>query len=227
MITCEARAAALIPTPFMQQPSLGQRSCVLMRFAVQLCPVAAEIRPFLGTMVMIVSNTHGNSIMLDLDQAKKHISTWINTVLSEPQPELNGIARCPFAAPALSNDRVAWMQGTDPAADIAAAIAAWQDRLEIAVLIYDASIDAAEFSRAVAAANAEICKHQGFIGLEDHPAVVERIAGLDMNQGQYALILLAPAAKLHRASQMLRARGYYDNWTSSDLENVIDWRWPC
>jgi len=178
-------------------------------------------------MVVVKTDEHGNSIMIDLEQAKKHISAWINTVLSEPQAQLNGMARCPFAAPALANDRVAWVLGTAAATDIATAIAQWQDHLEITVLVYDPATDAEEFSRSVETANRDCCQAQGFIALEDHPNHVEHIAGLHMNQGQYALVLLAPAAKLHKASQMLRARGYYANWTQQDLDTVVTWRWSC
>jgi len=183
---------------------------------------------FLGTIVMSVSNLHENSIMIDLEQAKKDISSWISTVLSEPQPQLNGMGRCPFAATALQNDKVAWMLGSrDVQQDISAAIAAWQEGQEIAVLIYDTSWNPQSFADTVEAANHEVCKPQGFISLEDHPAAVENIAGLEMNQGQHALVLLTPAAKLHKASQMLRARGYYKNWTSEDLDTVVNWRWSC
>jgi hypothetical protein len=211
----------------MQQPTLGQRVCVLMRITLKLCSVTAQVMLLLFSVVVIESDAHGNSIMIDFEQSKKDISTWIETVLSEPQPQLNGISRCPFAAPALANDRVSWTQGHSVAEDIAAAIAAWHQGLEIAVLIYDAAIDAVQFSQAVEAANHDICQSQGFIALEDHPENLEHIAGLIMNQGQYALVLLAPAAKLHKASQMLRTRGYYANWTQQDLENVVNWRWSC
>jgi hypothetical protein len=165
--------------------------------------------------------------MLDLDTAKKHVSTWIDTVLTEPQAELNGISRCPFAATALAKDRVAWALGSDVASDVEAAIDNWQDHLEIAVIVYDPSIDPAAFAIAVESANHHICQPRSFIALEDHPAAPERVAGLSMNQGQYALLLLTPAAKLHRASQMLRARGYYDNWSQQDLDTVVNWRWSC
>jgi hypothetical protein len=176
---------------------------------------------------MIETNLHGNSIMLDLDQAKKDISTWILTVLSEPAPELNGISRCPFAAAALANDRVMWITGSNVAVDIREAIASWQPNCEIAVLIYPADIDADDFSQAVESANSEICRPSSFIALEDHPRAVENVAGLIMNQGQHALILVTPAAKLHKASQMLRARGYYTNWTAAELDMVVNWRWSC
>ena len=182
---------------------------------------------FLRTVVMTVDNSHGHSIMLDLDQAKKHISTWIDTVLTEPQPELNGISRCPFAATALARDRVAWALGSDVSSDVEAAIDHWQDHLEIAVTVYDPSIDPAAFATAVESANHHICRARSFIALEDHPAAPERVAGLSMNQGQYALVLLMPAAKLHGASQMLRARGYYDNWSTEDMDAVVNWRWSC
>jgi hypothetical protein len=165
--------------------------------------------------------------MLDLDTAKKQISTWIDTVLTEPQAELNGISRCPFAATALANDRVAWALGSDVASDVESAMDNWQHHLEIAVIVYDPSIDPAAFAIAVESANHHICQPRSFIALEDHPAVPERVAGLSMNQGQYALLLLTPAAKLHRASQMLRARGYYDNWSQQDLDTVVNWRWSC
>ena len=62
---------------------------------------------------------------------------------------------------------------------------------------------------------------RGFIALEDHPAVEEKVLEYKLNQGSYALILLQEAEKLQKAREILKKKQYYKNWTKDYLDDVV------
>lgn len=62
------------------------------------------------------------------------------------------------------------------------------------------------------------------VALEDHPESVEIINGTKMNFGHCSLILVQRLSKLTAASNTLKKKGYYDNWTQENLDEVVTWR---
>jgi len=62
------------------------------------------------------------------------------------------------------------------------------------------------------------------VALEDHPESVEIINGTKMNFGYCSLILVQKLSKLTAASNILKKKGYYDNWTQENLDEVVTWR---
>jgi len=62
------------------------------------------------------------------------------------------------------------------------------------------------------------------VALEDHPSDVEKVNGVTMNQGKWAMVLLQNTSKLNNASEILRTQGYYDKWTQEELDDVVTWR---
>ena len=45
-----------------------------------------------------------------------------------------------------------------------------------------------------------------------------------MNFGLCSLVLVQRLSKLNNASKVLKEKGYYDNWTQEDLDEVVTWR---
>ena len=70
----------------------------------------------------------------------------------------------------------------------------------------------------------DIAMKKDLVALEDHPESVEIINGARMNFGPCILILVQKLSKLNKASDILKKRGYYDNWTQEDLDKVVTWR---
>ena len=163
---------------------------------------------------------------IDLQEAKNDIIHWARTWLSQPRAELGGNSPCPFAAAAMDRGAVDVRLGTmDARFDLMRLADAWDDGYEAVVLVYASDVPIMPFQDAVDYANEHALRPQGLIALEDHPGSPEIIAGLRFNHGTYALIIVQRADKLRRASDMLRARGYYDNWDQSSIEDVVGWRW--
>jgi len=45
-----------------------------------------------------------------------------------------------------------------------------------------------------------------------------------MNFGKCSLILVQRLSKLTEASNILKEKGYYDNWSQENLDDVVIWR---
>jgi len=69
-----------------------------------------------------------------------------------------------------------------------------------------------------------IAMKKDLVALEDHPLSEEIINGVQMNFGHCILILVQRLSKLTAASNTLKKKGYYDNWTQEDLDEVVTWR---
>ena len=69
-----------------------------------------------------------------------------------------------------------------------------------------------------------IAMKKDLVALEDHPHSPEIINGVQMNFGHCILILVQKLSKLTAASNILKEKGYYDNWTQEDLDEVVIWR---
>jgi hypothetical protein len=163
---------------------------------------------------------------IDLETAKQDLSDWIVNFLDIPQALLNNIAPCPFAKAALINNKINFVIGTDSIIqDMLLLNSQWNSEYEGVVLIYPQDIDVEKFSESVEYVNQYYYKNSGLLALEDHPQVIEDIAGLRFNNHKYAIIIIQRAEKLQKASEILAKRGYYKNWTRQDIENVIEWRW--
>jgi len=163
---------------------------------------------------------------IDLETAKQDLSDWIVNFLDIPQAVLNNIAPCPFAKAALINNKINFVIGSDSIIqDMLLLNSQWNSEYEGVVLIYSRDIDAEKFSESVEYVNQYYYKNSGLLALEDHPQVIEDIAGLRFNNHKYAIIIIQRAEKLQKASEILAKRGYYKNWTRQDIESVVTWRW--
>ena len=62
------------------------------------------------------------------------------------------------------------------------------------------------------------------ITLEDHPHDEEIINGAKMNFGKCILVLVQRLSAINEASNILKDRGYYANWSVENLNDVVSWR---
>jgi hypothetical protein len=163
---------------------------------------------------------------IDLDTAKQDLSDWIINFLDVPQEMLNNIAPCPFAKAALLGQKINFVAGSDNILnDMLVFHHKWDYQFDAVALVYSKDIDAQKFTDCVHEVNTSYYCISGLIALEDHPLIEENIAGINFNNGKYALILIQPASKLKKASEILKRKGYYKNWLQSDLYAVVEWRW--
>lgn len=62
------------------------------------------------------------------------------------------------------------------------------------------------------------------VALEDHPHDEEIINGAKMNFGKCILVLVQRLSAINEASNILKDRGYYANWSVENLNDVVSWR---
>jgi hypothetical protein len=163
--------------------------------------------------------------MVDIDIAKNKISDWIINFLDVPQETLNNIAPCPYAKHALLGNKIKFVAGGENIIDDMLYFHyRWDHNYDGVVIVYPKNIDVERFVNSVAEVNTGYYPYSGLLALEDHPQIDETIAGINFNNGDYALIIVQPAVKLQKAMKILQTKGYYKNWSQEDLDNVVNWR---
>jgi hypothetical protein len=95
------------------------------------------------------------------------------------------------------------------------------------VVIY--AYDPAEWSRdlfanSIELANKEALIPRDLIAMEDHPADPEIVNGITMNQGTYALALIQGLSDLNVKAGQMAAKGFYQTWPKSYLEQLFQHR---
>ena len=162
------------------------------------------------------------------------INEWIVNRLSINLPEFNNLPACPFAKEALVNNKIL-IQELDNRhasrltmkeyflAELENYSYHWPKGKEVIVLGCKPDlISGDDLTNAVEIASSKFLTERGFIALEDHPDVVEKVLDYKLNQGTYALILLQEMEKLNKARKILYKKDYYKNWSDQYYREVVE-----
>lgn len=161
--------------------------------------------------------------MVTQEQVQLELAKWMENFVEQPHPSLGGWSPCPYARQARLSNNISIRSGRDPYADCLSLLdESWQQ--EVVIFWYD-EIDPKDFIYAVTKAN-EVLLPKNIVALEDHPAAEETVNSVKMNFGFCAIIVGQQLDKLTAASEQLKAKGYYDSWSSNELDNVVTWRHP-
>jgi hypothetical protein len=143
-----------------------------------------------------------------------------------PNPKLGDWAPCPFARQARVNNNI-----SIKFADIMELTPMIRESLdileskEVVVVCFDHRlINPVELQAYVEGMNKTLLT-MNFVILEDHPDSPEYINGVKMNFGLCGLLVIQKLDKLNKASDQLREKGYYNNWSQQDLDSVVSWRY--
>ena len=149
----------------------------------------------------------------------KEIKKWIDEFVSVHNESLNQIP-CPYAKNAL----VKYVETDSIAQSLADTKNNWTDDIEV-VCLYTPTDNYTPWmlTKLVQIFNME-AMDLDLVALEDHPLNEENINGVKMNFGLCSLVLVQRLSKLNNASKVLKEKGYYDNWTQEDLDEVVTWR---
>lgn len=162
---------------------------------------------------------------MDLDQVKLDIESWITNFVEVPHPSLGGWPPCPYARSARLKKSYDIRLGIDPYYDLRNHSRWGMGQWEVIVYVYDpTSWPLSLFSASLHSANTEFLLAQNMIALEDHPADVENVNGVIMNQGTYALALVQNLTDLNAKAQAIARQGFYHNWPESYLQNLFQYR---
>ena len=151
--------------------------------------------------------------MLNLDTVQADIESWIVNFVEVPHPALGGWAPCPYARRARLDRDFEVRLGLAPMHDLITISKNGLDGKSVIIVVYDPVVHPyEEFSSALNTANKEFLLPNNLLVLEDHPADLEIVNGVSMNQGTYALALVQSLSDLNANAQLVAKKGFYDSW---------------
>jgi hypothetical protein len=163
--------------------------------------------------------------MLNIDQVKHNIEQWIVNFVEVPHPALGGFPPCPYARSARLKNSYEVFIGTDPYYDLKNRARYGMGNREVFVYAYDPTEWPRElFASSLDQANREFLLDADMLVLEDHPADVEMVNGVCMNQGKYALSLVQSLSDLDRRAQQMSDKGFYHAWPEDYLTGLFEHR---
>lgn len=163
---------------------------------------------------------------MDFNVIKTQLLAWMTEFVEQPNPSLGNWAPCPYARAARINNKILIVDcKANELAQTVDANLSNLDTYEVIVICFDHDqISGLDCANLTAELNLEL-KKQDVVILEDHPDLVEYVAGVKMNFGQCGLYVVQRLSKLNEAAQKLHASGYYDHWSNSELDEVVTWRY--
>lgn len=162
---------------------------------------------------------------MELEQVKQDIEHWIENFVEVPHPALGGFPPCPFARQARIKRTFEVYLGSDPYYDLKNRARWGMGDREVIIYAYDPVEWPYElFSTSIESANTEHLSRADILALEDHPADVENVNGVIMNQGKYALALVQSLSDLNAKAQQMAAKGFYHGWPEEYLQGLFHHR---
>lgn len=162
---------------------------------------------------------------MELEQVKQDIESWIENFVEVPHPALGGFPPCPFARQARMKRTFEVYLGSDPYYDLKNRARWGMGNREVIIYAYDPAEWSHElFSSSIESANTEHLLRNDILALEDHPADVENVNGVIMNQGKYALALVQCLSDLNTKAKQMAAKGFYHDWPEEYLQGLFHHR---
>jgi hypothetical protein len=162
---------------------------------------------------------------MNIDQVKQDIEQWIVNFVEVPHPALGGFPPCPYARSARLKRSYEVYIGTDPYFDLKNRARYGMGNREVVVYAYDPVEWPHDlFASSLDQANREFLLDADILVLEDHPADVEMVNGICMNQGTYALALVQSLSDLNIKATQMAAKGFYDSWPNDYLTALFQHR---
>ena len=162
---------------------------------------------------------------MELEQVRADIESWIENFVEVPHPSLGGFPPCPFARQARMKRTFEVYLGADPYYDLKNRARWGMGNREVIIYAYDPAEWSHElFSASIESANTEHLLRNDILALEDHPAVVENVNGVVMNQGKYALALVQCLSDLNTKAQQMASKGFYHGWPKEYLQGLFQHR---
>ena len=162
---------------------------------------------------------------MEIETVKADIESWIENFVEVPHPALGGWPPCPFARSARLKRTFEVYLGTDPYYDLKNRARWGMDGKEVIIYAYDPEEWTHElFASSIESANQEHLLRNDILALEDHPADVENINGVIMNQGKYALVLVQCLSDLNAKAKQMASKGFYHDWPEEYLQGLFHHR---
>lgn len=162
---------------------------------------------------------------MDIETVKADIESWIENFCEVSHPALGNFPPCPYARSARLKRSYEIYLGVDPYYDLKNRARYGMGNKEVIIYAYDpAEWNHALFSASLHSANTEFLLAADILALEDHPADVENVNGVIMNQGKYALALVQSLSDLNQKAKLVARKGFYDSWPEEYLQALFQHR---
>lgn len=163
--------------------------------------------------------------MLDLATVTQDIEHWISTFVEVPHPALGGWPPCPYAKKARLEQDFAIRIGMDPYYDLVNLAQDGLGNKSVVIYVYDpATWNYEQFSFSLKTANENYLLKQNILALEDHPADLEIVNGISMNQGTYAMSMCQSLSDLNDKAHHMASKGFYSSWPEEYLQALFQHR---
>ena len=162
---------------------------------------------------------------MELEQVKQDIEHWIENFVEVPHLALGNWAPCPYARSARMKKSYDVRVGVHPYFDLKNQARWGLGKWEVVIYAYDpVEWPYQLFSDSIKIANKEFLLRKDLLALEDHPADVEMVNGVCMNQGTYALALVQSLSELDAKAETLAKQNYYYDWPEEYLTALFQHR---
>jgi len=162
---------------------------------------------------------------MDIETVTQDIENWIVNFVEVPHPALGGWPPCPYARSARMKKSYDVRVGVNPYFDLKNQARWGMGRWEVVIFAYDPKEWPYDlFSANLKNANEEFLLRKDLLALEDHPADVEMVNGVCMNQGKYALALVQSLSDLNTKAKLMAEKGFYHNWPEDYLQGLFEHR---
>jgi hypothetical protein len=153
------------------------------------------------------------------------LTSWLVNFVEVPNPLLGDWAPCPYARSARINNQIEIIFADSNELDVAVeqALPTLENKDVIIICFDHTQIESITVEKLVETINQNLMPRD-YVILEDHPDRVESVNTVSMNFGKCGLLLVQKLSKLNAASNQLKQKDYYDNWSAESLDYVVSWR---
>lgn len=160
------------------------------------------------------------------EEIKEQLTRWLIDFVEVSNAQLNDWAPCPFARQARVNNTISIKFATlTEFDDVVKESLETLENKEVVVVCFDHKLVTIDYLQAWVKKTNEVLMPLNYVILEDHPDIPEFINGIKMNFGVCGLLVIQKLDKLNNASNTLRNKGYYNVWSSENLDDVVNWRY--
>jgi hypothetical protein len=159
--------------------------------------------------------------------ATEYITKWMKEFVEKEHPVFAGLPPCPYARQARLQGRVQMIHMTSAEPDSNC----WHhiertnfEETDALILILDPKRWTLKYTHDVVDQLNSVFMPKDVVVLEDHPRQKEEIHGVIVNNGRYILLLCQRLSTLNRFSEVLKKKGYYDQWSKKNIADVVTWR---
>jgi hypothetical protein len=159
---------------------------------------------------------------------QQYITNWIIERVEKVYPEFGDMPMCPYARQARLEGKIKMIEIRSNEDDGNC----WThidncdfDKNEVLILIADQKRWTWRQLYKMRVDMNRIFNAKNITVLEDHPGYRERVAGVTVTNGRYALLFAQRRDKLNRFAKILKKTSrYYDQWSEKAIADVVTWR---